>query len=113
MKRLVACLLLSAAPAGVALAQWAGTNWNIPDRNVALKCAPTSYRIHCSISRMANPEYSSNCFYVDGEGYSHLMKRDYRFGFSNNIVNVHVNDGMRITAQLTEVSTGRKATCSE
>lgn len=112
MKRLAALLLLLFAPYG-ASAQWAGSNWNIPDRNVALKCAPTPYRIHCSISRMSNPEYSSNCFYVDGEGYSHLMKRDYRFGFANDIVNVQVNDGMRITAQLTEIASGRKATCSE
>ena len=62
---------------------------------------------------MANPQFASNCFYVDGEGYSHLMKRDYRFGFSNDIVNVQVNDGMRVTAQLTELATGAKAHCAE
>lgn len=112
MRRLVLCLLLSLAPHG-AFAQWAGSNWNIPDRNVALKCAPLPYKIHCSISRMANPEYSSNCFYVDGEGYSHPMRRDFRFGFSNEIVKVQVDDGMTITAQLTEVATGRKARCAE
>jgi hypothetical protein len=96
-----------------AFAQWAGSNWNIPDRNVALHCAPLPYQIHCSISRLSNPQYSSNCFYVDGEGYSHLMKRDYHFGYSNPIVTVQVTDGMRISAQLVEVATGRKAQCSE
>lgn len=112
MRKLFFCLLLSLAPQG-AFAQWAGSNWNIPDHNVILHCKPLPYRIDCSISRMSNPQYSSNCFYVDGQGYSHRLKPDYRFGFANDIVNIQVTDGMRISAQLVEVATGRKSHCSE
>ncbi|WP_442755824.1 hypothetical protein ACNHKD_03980 [Methylocystis sp. JAN1] len=101
------------APAGALAGSVASPNWMVPNKDVALHCAPLPYEIHCSISRMANPQYSSFCFYVDGSGYSHPMKRDYRFGFYNDVVAIKVNDGLRITGQLTEARTGRKAICSE
>lgn len=88
-------------------------NFMVPDKDVILHCAPLRYEFHCSISRMANPRFSSFCFYVGPGGQSYLMKRDYRFGFHNEIVSIQVNDGMRITAQLREARTGRQARCSE
>lgn len=90
----------------------ASPNMMVPNKDVALHCSPLRYEIHCSISRMATPEYSSFCFYVAG-GQSYPMKRDYRFGFYNDIVSIKVNDGMRITARLTEQRTGKQARCSE
>jgi hypothetical protein len=113
-RRLFALLCLSlTAPASALAGSVASPNWMVPNKDVAMHCAPLSYEIHCSISRMANPQYSSFCFYVDGNGYSYPMKRDYRFGFYNDIVSIKVNDGMRITGQLTEARTGKKAVCSE
>jgi hypothetical protein len=109
-----ALLLLSlSAPASAFAGSVASPNWMVPNKDVALHCTPLSYKIHCSISRLATPEYSSFCFYVDGEGYSYPMKRDYRMGFYNDIVSIKVNDGLRITGQLTEARTGKKALCSE
>lgn len=87
-------------------------NWMIPNKGVALRCPPLPYEIHCSISRMANPEYSSFCFYV-ADGQSYPMKRDYRFGFYNEIVSLKVHDGLRITGVLTDQRTGRKGRCVE
>jgi hypothetical protein len=105
--------LFAAVPASAFAGSAASSNWMVPNKDVALHCSPLPYKIHCSISRMANPQYSSFCFYVDGNGYSYPMKRDYRFGFHNEIVSVKVHDGLRITGLLTEARTGRKASCSE
>lgn len=91
----------------------ASSNWMVPNKDVALHCAPLPYEIHCSISRLANPEYSSHCFYVGPDGSSYPMKRDYRSGFYNGIVSIKVHDGLRISGQLTEERTGRRAVCSE
>jgi hypothetical protein len=91
----------------------ASPNFMVPNKDVALHCAPLHYEIHCSISRLATPEYSSFCFYVDAQGYSYPMKRDYRFGFYNEIVSIKVHDGLKITGQLTEERSGKKAICSE
>ncbi len=102
-------LLVSPAMAGSV----ASPNWNVPNKDVVLHCAPLAYEIHCSISRLANPQYSSFCFYVAGDGRSYPMKRDYRFGFSNPIVAIKVHDGLRITGELTEERTGARAHCSE
>jgi hypothetical protein len=104
-------LLLGVTPAGAGSV--ASPNWNVPNKDVVLHCAPLRYVIHCSISRMANPEYSSFCFYVDGEGRSHPMKGDYRFGFSNSIVALKVTNGLRISADLTEHRSGAHARCVE
>ncbi|WP_424360834.1 hypothetical protein [Methylocystis parvus] len=113
-QRRIALLLLSAtAPASALAGSVASPNWMVPNKDVAMHCAPLPYEIHCSISRMANPQYSSFCFYVDGNGSSYPMKRDYRFGFYNDIVSIKVHDGLRITGQLTEARTGKKASCSE
>lgn len=110
---LAMCALLSAVPAPSIAGSVASSNWMIPNRDVALHCSPLRYEIHCSISRMANPQYSSFCFYVDGEGRSYPMKRDYRFGFFNDIVAIKVTDGLRITGQLTEQRSGAQARCAE
>ena len=104
-------LAIVAAPAP-AMA-FTSSNLMIPDKIVVLHCAPLRYEIHCTISRMANPEYSSFCFYVGPGGQSYPMKRDYRFGFFNEIVSIKVDNGMRTTGQLTEARTGRRARCSE
>ncbi len=87
-------------------------NWMIPNKGVVLRCPPLPYEIHCSISRLANPEYRSFCFYV-ADGQSYPMKRDYRFGFYNEIVSLKVHDGLRITGLLTDQRTGRKGRCVE
>ncbi|HEY8163271.1 MAG TPA: hypothetical protein VIF34_13545 [Methylocystis sp.] len=91
----------------------ASPNWMIPNKDVALHCAPLPYEIHCSISRLATPEYSSSCFYVGPGGQSYPMKRDYRFGFYNGVVSIKIHNGLRINGQLTEERTGRRAVCSE
>lgn len=110
MAPLIAALLVP----GPALAgSVASPNFNIPNRDVVLRCTPLAYEIHCSISRMANPEYSSFCFYVANDGRSYPMKRDYRFGFSNGAFTIKVTDGLRISADLVEDRTGAHARCTE
>ncbi len=101
------------APAAAVAGSVASPNWMVPNKDVALHCAPLPYEIHCSISRLATPEYSSFCFYVDGEGNSYPMKRDYRFGFFNEIVSIKVHDGLKITGLLTEARSGKTSRCSE
>ncbi len=104
----LACLALT----GPALAGGLSPNFMGPSKDVALRCAPLPYVIHCTISRMANPEYKSYCFNVAG-GRSTPMRTDYRFGFFDNALHVKVHNGMRITAALTELRTGRRAICRE
>ncbi len=111
--RFALSLLSMTAPASAFAGSVASPNWMVPNKDVVLRCAPLHYEIHCSMSRLATPEYSSFCFYVDGAGNSSPMKRDYRLGFYNEIVFIKVNDGLRITGRLTEQSTGKKASCSE
>lgn len=106
------CLVVCHAAPAVA-GSVASSNWNIPNKDVILHCAPLRYEIHCAISRMANPEYSSFCFYVAGDGRSYPMKRDYRFGFDNPIVSIKVTNGLRISADLTERRSGAHARCLE
>ncbi len=84
----------------------------VPPRNVVLRCLPTRFVFHCSISRMANPQYESYCFYVAG-GRSWLMRTDYRFGFYNDVVRINVHNGFPITARLTNLRSGGRAFCSE
>lgn len=111
MRRLSVCLFLLASPAFAGSV--ASPNWNVPNKDVVLRCAPLPYEIHCSISRMANPEYSSFCFYVASDRRSYPMKRDYRFGFSNPIVTLKVTNGLQISADLTELKSGAHARCVE
>lgn len=87
-------------------------NFGIPTKDVALKCAPLNYSIHCTISLRANPQFSSYCFYV-AAGQSYPMKTDYRFGFYNNIISIHLNDSSPVTAQLRDLRTGAHARCFE
>ncbi len=101
------------APAPAFAGSVASTNIFVPNKDVVLRCAPLPYEIHCSISRMANPDYSSFCFYVANDGRSYPMKRDYRFGFHNGIVSIKVTDGLKISGDLTEESSGAHARCTE
>lgn len=87
-------------------------NFGIPSKDVALQCSPAKYSIHCSISLRPNPEYSSYCFYV-ANGRSYPMKTDYRFGFYNKIVSLHLANGSRVTADLKDLRTGAHARCFE
>ncbi|MGJ0451743.1 MAG: hypothetical protein ACR65T_00710 [Methylocystis sp.] len=87
-------------------------NFGLPTKDVALKCTPLNYSVHCSISMRANPQYSSYCFYV-AAGQSYPMKTDYRFGFYNNIISIHLNDSSPVTAQLRDLRTGAHARCFE
>jgi hypothetical protein len=84
----------------------------VPPRNVVLRCAPLSYVIDCSVSRNSNPELDTNCWYV-AEGKSWVMDRHRHFNFSNEIVSIHLNNNMQITANLTERATGNQTVCSE
>jgi hypothetical protein len=104
--------LASLALTGPALAGALSPNFMGPSKDVALRCAPLPYLIHCTISRMANPEYKTYCFNVAG-GRSTPMRTDYRFGFYDRALHVKVHNGVRITAALTELRTGRRAICQE
>lgn len=101
---------LNAAPATAG--PMSANNFQIPSKDVSLVCAPLRYRVNCSISMRANPQYSSFCFYIAG-GRSYPMKTDYRFGFYNDVIDLRVNDGMRISGDLTERSSGRRARCTQ
>lgn len=105
---LLAIVLHASARAGAMSAN----NFQIPSKDVTLACTPLRYQINCSISMRANPEYSSYCFYV-ARGRSYPMKTDYRFGFYNDLVGLHVRDGLRVSAELTERVTGRRAMCAQ
>lgn len=111
-KAFAALLAALAAPAPASAASMSANNFQIPSKDVTLLCTPLRYRVNCSISMRANPQYSSFCFYV-AQGRSYPMKTDYRFGFYNDIVDIQVDDGMRISAELTERSTGRRAHCAQ
>ncbi len=107
-----ACAVLSLTAETAAAGAMSANNFMIPTKDVALKCAPLNYSIHCSISLRANPQYSSYCFYV-AAGQSYPMKTDYRFGFYNNIIRIHLNDSSPVTAQLRDLRTGARARCFE
>ena len=86
--------------------------WPVPPKEVRLSCAPLPYVFDCSISRMPNPQFTSQCFYVADE-QSTLMRSDHRMGFYNDIVRIKVDAGMQVTASLTELSSGAQASCTE
>lgn len=113
-KAMLAAAACSALAPGAATAgAMSSNNYMLPSKDVALICSPLRYRINCSISLRANPQYSSFCFYVAGNNQSYPMKTDYRFGFYNHIVSFQLRDGVRITGQLTDLRTGRQAFCAE
>ena len=106
------CAGLSMASGPAAAGAMSANNFMLPSKDVALTCTPLRYSIHCSISLRANPQYSTYCFYVAG-GRSYPMKTDSRWGFFNNIVSLHLDNGERVTAQLTDLRTGAHARCVE
>ncbi|MGD9544757.1 MAG: hypothetical protein AB7F41_06975 [Methylocystis sp.] len=103
---------LSLTSQSVVAGGMSANNLMLPTKDVALRCTPLRYAIHCSISLRANPEYSSFCFYV-ANGRSYPMKTDYRFGFYNGIVSIHLNNTLRVTADLKDLRTGARARCFE
>jgi invasion protein IalB len=106
------CAALSLTCKAALAGAMSANNFMLPSKDVALKCTPLNYSIHCSISLRANPEYSSYCFYI-AAGRSYPMKTDYRFGFYNNIVSLHLANGSRVTADLKDLRTGAHARCFE
>ena len=106
------CATLSMTPEYAAAGAMSANNLMLPSKDVALSCAPLRYSIHCSISLRANPQYSTYCFYV-AAGRSYPMKTDSRWGFYNNIVSLHLDNGERVAAQLQDLRTGAHARCVE
>ncbi|MFO1126222.1 MAG: hypothetical protein U1E25_13790 [Methylocystis sp.] len=106
------CAALSMTTAPAAAGAMSANNFMLPSKDVALRCTPLRYSIHCSISLRANPQYSTYCFYVAG-GRSYPMKTDSRWGFFNNIVSLHLDNGSLVTAQLKDLRTGAHARCVE
>jgi hypothetical protein len=107
-----ACAALSLTAETADAGAMSANNFGLPTKDVALKCAPLNYSVHCSISMRANPQYSSYCFYV-AAGQSYPMKTDYRFGFYNNVISIHLNNSSPVTAQLRDLRTGAHARCFE
>jgi hypothetical protein len=106
------CVALSLMVAPALAGAMSANNFMLPTKDVALVCTPLPYRIHCSISLRANPQFSSYCFYV-AEGRSYPMKTDYRFGYYNDLVAIHLDDRTPVTAQLRDLRTGARARCFE
>ena len=107
-----ACTALSLTWETAAAGAMSANNFMLPTKDVALKCAPLNYSMHCSISSRANPQYSSYCFYV-AAGQSYPMKTDYRFGFYNNVVSLQLKNSSPVTAQLRDLRTCAHARCFE
>jgi len=105
-----AALSLMAEPA--LAGAMSANNFMLPTKDVALACTPLNYRIHCSISLRANPQFSSYCFYV-AAGRSYPMKTDYRFGYYNSLVAIYLDNRTPVTAQLRDLRTGARARCFE
>lgn len=106
------CAALSMTSGSAVAGAMSANNFMLPSKDVALTCRPLRYSIHCSISLRANPQYSTYCFYV-AAGRSYPMKTDYRWGFFNNIVSLHLDDGPIVTARLKDLRTGAHARCVE
>lgn len=106
------CAALSLTSGNAMAGGMSANNLMLPTKDVALACTPLKYKIHCSISLRANPEYSSYCFYI-AAGQSYPMKTDHRFGFYNDIVSIHVHNGLQISAELRDQRTGAHARCFE
>ncbi len=106
------CAALSMASGPAVAGAMSANNFMLPSKDVALTCSPLRYSIHCSISLRANPQHSTYCFYIAG-GRSYPMKTDYRFGFFNDIVSLHLDNGESVAAQLKELRTGAHARCVE
>lgn len=84
----------------------------IATKRVRLTCSTLPYVFDCSIPVVANPQFTSRCFYV-AQGQSTLMRADHRMGFSNQIVNLQVNAGMTVTGIVTENQTGNQSECAQ
>lgn len=82
-----------------------------PPRAVAFYCG-SGVEIHCAIPRLANPEFSTQCWYVAG-GQRFLMRSEGPWRFSVGPVRMRLIDGMPMTAGVRNFETGFRAFCSE
>jgi hypothetical protein len=95
--------------ASVAVAQ---SDW-VAKKRLRLTCSTLPYVFDCEIPlALPDPQFSSRCFYV-AQGQSTLMRADHRMGFSNDIVSLQVNPGMRVTAVVTEKQTSDQSECAQ
>jgi hypothetical protein len=101
--------LLTLSFVSTAVAQ---TDW-IAKKRPRLTCSTLPYVFDCEIPlAVPDPQFSSRCFYV-AQGQSTLMRSDHRMGFSNDIVSLQVNAGMKVTAVVTEKQTGDQSECTQ
>lgn len=84
----------------------------VAKKRVRLTCSTLPYVFDCSVPLVANPQFTSKCFYVAG-GQSSLMKADQRLGFSNPIVSLQLNPEMTVTGLVTEKQTGHQSECTQ
>lgn len=93
--------------ASAAVAQF---DW-IAKKRVRLTCSTLPYVFDCEIPlAVPDPQFNSRCFYV-AQGQSTIMRSDHRMGFSNEIVSLQVNAGMKVTAVVTEKQTSDQSDC--
>jgi hypothetical protein len=104
-------ILTGAILASVVSSASVAQDW-IAQKQVRLTCSTLAYVFDCSIPVVANPQFTSRCFYV-AQGQSTLMRADHRMGFSNAIVSLQVNAGMTVTAAVTEKQTGNQSGCAQ
>jgi hypothetical protein len=101
--------LLTSLLASAAIAQ---SDW-VAKKRLRLTCSTLPYVFDCEIPlAVPDPQFSSRCFYV-AQGQSTLMRSDHRMGFSNEIVSLQVNAGMKVTALATETQTGAQSECAQ
>jgi hypothetical protein len=88
------------------------SDW-VAKKRVRLTCSTLPYVFDCEIPlALPDPQFSSRCFYV-AEGQSTLMRADHRMGFTNQIVSLQVNPGLKVTGVVTEASTGNQSDCTQ
>jgi hypothetical protein len=101
--------LLTSLFASVAVAQ---SDW-VAKKRPRLTCSTLPYVFDCEIPlAVPDPQFSSRCFYV-AQGQSTLMRADHRMGFSNEIVSLQVNAGLKVTGVVTETKTDSQSDCSQ
>jgi hypothetical protein len=104
--------IIIGAIAASCFSTWAVAQDWVAKKQVRLTCSSLPYVFDCSIPVVANPQFTSRCFYV-AQGQSTLMRADHRMGFSNPIVSLQVNAGMTVTGTVTENQTGNQSECAQ
>jgi hypothetical protein len=101
--------LLAWSFASTAVAQ---TDW-IAKKRPRLTCSTLPYIFDCEIPlAVPDPQFSTRCFYV-AQGQSTLMRSDHRMGFSNDIVSLQLNAGLKVTGVVTEKQTNDQSECAQ